>query len=99
MAITLSESDTHLVGTPVYQYGSPAKAGKIITKIGREQYTVETHGQTYPMTGFMVEVKWVRGQEITKVPLTRLRNLNGLIAETERKLQTHLKTRDKVRKL
>jgi hypothetical protein len=86
------------VGMFVYQYGSPQKAGIVTRRVGFKPHTVDFGGGTTHTTNpYHVEVLWHNKDEPEEVPTGNLVNFNKLIADHERKLQTHLKMRDKLR--
>ena len=79
------------VGSIVYQAYKPQNPGVVIS--------VEKESKTWP-NGYVDEyyvatIHWIKGQK-SKVRCINLQNFDGLIADHEKKLQTHKKAKEKL---
>jgi hypothetical protein len=82
-----------LVGVRVYEPYSPSKLGIIVEDLGEGVI-----GKSI-VTGHIVKVFWIKTKKITEHYTLYLNDFDCLIAETEKKLNTHLSNRDKIDKI
>lgn len=79
-------------GDFVYPFGKPLKAG-IIQEL--KPITSRAGMKLKPVVIRGASVLWLDGT-VTDVAITNLQKLDGLIEETQRKLNTHLETKKKL---
>jgi hypothetical protein len=88
--------DNPEVGQLVYKTFSPVQAGKIVEVIGKEYY-LDAHQNRQEFPSFwMVKVMWVKDKSITEVSTRGLEDFEGLIWNHQRKLDTHLRMKEKL---
>lgn len=91
--------DNPEVGQLVYKSFSPAQAGKVVEVVGKEWYR-DAHGNRQEFPSFwLVKVRWIKDGTITEVSTRGLGDIDVLIMEHQRKLDTHLKMKARLEEL
>lgn len=82
-----------VIGDVVYVSYTPAKVGRIVAVIQKED-TTATPPRYFPV----VSIKWLRDGEVTEEKTSGLSSFVALVEEHERKAKKHRETLNKVMK-